>query len=54
MRHGFSPALALGSDPSLERLQRLDAQVHLDLLSQLTPRREMLDIAAEASRSEGV
>jgi hypothetical protein len=51
--YGFVPALALGGDPSLERLQRLDAKVHLDLLSQLTPRREMLDIAAEARRSEG-
>lgn len=46
--YGFVPALALGGSPKLENLQKFDAHVHLDILSQLGERRIMRDIAADA------
>ncbi|MCR5893335.1 MULTISPECIES: GAD-like domain-containing protein [Burkholderia] len=46
--YGFVPALALGGTPVLERLQKLDAHVHLDILSQVTELRVMRDIAQDA------
>ena len=46
--YGFVPALALSGSPKLENLQKLDAHVHLDILSQLGERRIMRDIAADA------
>jgi hypothetical protein len=45
--YGFTPALALGGTPKLENLEIVDAQTHLDILSQLGGRRIMLDIGAE-------
>ena len=33
--YGFVPALVLGGSATLDRLQRLDAEVHLILLSQM-------------------
>ena len=46
--YGFVPALALGGTPKLENLQKLDAHVHLDILSQVTERQIMRDIVADA------
>ncbi|MEO6276769.1 GAD-like domain-containing protein [Roseateles sp.] len=46
--YGFVPALALGGEPSLERLQKLDAHVHLDILSQMTELQVMADVAQAA------
>ena len=46
--YGFVPALALGGGPKLENLQKLDVHVHLNILSQLTERKIMRDIAADA------
>lgn len=46
--YGFVPALALGGDPKLENLQKLDAHVHLDILSQVTERQIMHDIGEDA------
>lgn len=43
--YGFVPALALGGEPSLARLQKLDAHVHLNILSQLTELQLMPDLA---------
>jgi hypothetical protein len=45
--YGFVPALALGGSPKLENLQKLDAHVHLSILSQSTERKIMRDIAAD-------
>ncbi len=45
--YGFVPALALGGEAKLERLQRLDAHVHLDILSQVTEVQVMRDIAQD-------
>ncbi|AWV05429.1 glutamyl-tRNA amidotransferase (plasmid) [Burkholderia sp. JP2-270] len=46
--YGFVPALALGGTPALERLQKLDAHIHLDILSQVTELQVMRDIAQDA------
>jgi hypothetical protein len=46
--YGFVPALAPGGEPKLESLQKLDAHVHLDILSQMTDRQIMRDIAKDA------
>ncbi|KVE85539.1 DUF1851 domain-containing protein [Burkholderia cepacia] len=46
--YGFVPALALGGTPALERLQKLDAHVHLDILSQVTDLQVMRDIGQDA------
>ncbi|HGF4018604.1 MULTISPECIES: GAD-like domain-containing protein [Burkholderia cepacia complex] len=46
--YGFVPALALGGTPELERLQKLDAHVHLDILSQVTEIQVMRDIGQDA------
>ncbi|AYZ67457.1 DUF1851 domain-containing protein [Burkholderia multivorans] len=46
--YGFVPALALGGAPILDRLQKLDAHVHLDILSQVTELQVMRDIGQEA------
>lgn len=46
--YGFSPALALGGEPKLERLQKLDAHVHLNILSQVTELQVMADVAQMA------
>lgn len=46
--YGFVPALALGGQPKLERLQRLDAHVHLNILSQVTELQIMADVALMA------
>lgn len=48
--YGFVPALALGGEPSLERLQKLDAHVHLDILAQMTELQVMADVAQAAKR----
>lgn len=42
--YGFVPALALGGPVRLENLQKLDAIVHLDILSGLGERQLMADI----------
>ena len=42
--YGFSPVLSVTGEPRLESLKIVDAQVHLELLAQLTPREIMLDI----------
>jgi len=49
--YGFVPALALGGDPSLEKLKVVDAHVHLDIISQVTERQLMLDISSEARKA---
>ena len=49
--YGFVPALALGGTNSLDRLQKLEAHVHLDILSQLTEKQIMRDIAKDAGLS---
>ena len=46
--YGFVPALALGGEPNLENLQKLDAHVHLSILSQVTELQVMADIAQAA------
>lgn len=46
--YGFTPALALGGSPNLNKLQRVEAHTHLDVLAQLTERQIMRDIGAEA------
>lgn len=46
--YGFVPALAMGGESTLERLQKLDAHVHLDILSQVTEPKIMSDIARDA------
>jgi hypothetical protein len=43
--YGFVPALALGGDMTIDRLQKLDAHVHLDILSGLTERQIFADVA---------
>ncbi|ODU41167.1 GAD-like domain-containing protein [uncultured Aquimonas sp.] len=48
--YGFVPALALGGVPSVERLQIVDAHVHLNILSQVTELDIMRDVA-EVARS---
>jgi hypothetical protein len=37
--------LALGGNMSVDRLQKLDAHVHLDILSQVTERQVFADVA---------
>ncbi len=51
--YGFVPALALGGQPSVDNLQKLDAHVHLEILSQLTELQVMADIAALAKLAKG-
>jgi hypothetical protein len=46
--YGFVPALALGGEPNLKNLQKLDAHVHLNILSQITERQIMRDITKDA------
>lgn len=46
--YGFVPALALGSEPSLDKLQKLNGHAHLDILAQMTERRVMADVAQAA------
>lgn len=46
--YGFVPALALGGQPQLEHLQKLDAHVHLNILSQVTELQIMADVAQMA------
>jgi hypothetical protein len=48
--YGFVPALALGGEPRLERLQKLDAHVHLNILSQLVELQVMPDLALMTKR----
>ena len=43
--YGFVPALALGGDLTIDRLQKLDAHVHLDILSGVTERQIFADVA---------
>jgi hypothetical protein len=43
--YGFVPALALDGRVSVDRLQKLDAHVHLDILSQVTERQIFADVA---------
>jgi hypothetical protein len=43
--YGFVPALALGADLTVDRLQKLDAHVHLDILSGVTERQVFADVA---------
>lgn len=45
--YGFVPALPLGGEPKLEHLQKLDAHVHLDILSQMAEPTIMRDIAKD-------
>jgi hypothetical protein len=44
--YGFVPALPLGGGLKLENLRKLDAHVHLDMLSQVAERQVMADVAA--------
>lgn len=46
--YGYVPALALGGEPTLDRLQKLDAHVHLDILSQVTEVQIMRDVGQDA------
>lgn len=46
--YGFVPALALGGEPSVDRLQVVDAHVHLNILSQVTELDIMRDVAGVA------
>ena len=46
--YGFVPALALGGEPSVDRLQVVDAHVHLNILSQVTELDIMRDVAEVA------
>lgn len=46
--YGFVPALALGGEPSVDKLQKLDAHVHLNILAQLTELQVMADVAQMA------
>ncbi|KAA0079283.1 DUF1851 domain-containing protein [Paraburkholderia sp. T12-10] len=46
--YGFVPALALGGESTLDRLQKLDAHVHLDIISQMSERHVMRDIGRDA------
>lgn len=43
--YGFVPALALGGQPTVDCLQKLDARVHLSILSQVTELQVMADVA---------
>lgn len=47
--YGFVPALSLGGSASVDQLQKLDAHVHLMMLSQLTELRVMADVAEMAN-----
>ena len=51
--YGFVPALALGGQETVDNLQKLDAHVHLEILSQLTELQVMADIAALAKLAKG-
>lgn len=42
--YGFVPALALGGPPRPDRVEIVDALVHMQLLSDITPRRIMGDV----------
>jgi hypothetical protein len=46
--YGFVPALPLGGEARLDRRQKLDADVHLDILSQVTAVQVMADVAQAA------
>ncbi|MBI3348942.1 MAG: DUF1851 domain-containing protein [Burkholderiales bacterium] len=46
--YGFVPALGLGGEPSLDHLQKLDAHVHLDIISQVTELQVFADVAQAA------
>lgn len=46
--YGFVPALALGGEASIEHLEKLNAHVHLDIISQVTELQIMSDIAHDA------
>jgi hypothetical protein len=39
------PALSLGGALTVDRIQKLDAHVHLDILSQVTEREVFADVA---------
>jgi hypothetical protein len=43
--YGFVPSLSLGGEANLDRLQKVDAHVHLSILSQTTPLQVMADVA---------
>lgn len=43
--YGFVPALALGGKPELDSLQKLNAHVHLNILSQITELQVMADVS---------
>jgi hypothetical protein len=43
--YGFVPALALGGEPRVEKLQKLHAQTHLSILVQVTELQVMADVA---------
>lgn len=43
--YGFVPVLALGGDLTVDRLQKLEAHVHLDILSQVAERQVFDDVA---------
>jgi hypothetical protein len=46
--YGFVPALGMGGKAILDKLQKLDAHVHLSILAQATERQIMRDIAKDA------
>jgi hypothetical protein len=46
--YGLVPALAMGGELRVENLQKLDAHVHLDILSQVTERQFFADVAQAA------
>jgi hypothetical protein len=49
--YGFVPALALGGAATLDNLQKLDAHVHLDIVSQVSERKIMRDIGQDAKNA---
>lgn len=46
--YGFVPALGLGGVATLDNLQKLDAHVHLDIISQVSEPKIMRDISRDA------
>lgn len=46
--YGFVPVLALSGEVSVDRLQKVDAHVHLSILSQLTELQVMADVSQVA------
>ena len=50
--YGFVPVLAVSGEPKLANLQKLDAQVHMEILAQMTPKQIMQDINKLARDSD--